>query len=176
MNRKLTLARALALILALPLAAMAATPAGGAATRAPASAPQMPPAVSPAVISATPVLTITPTKMTGITLSATHLMVGSLLTVKLNGQGDAKNAACGSRIKIEQVGVAEEWNGYPGVGQTQEDFSKWPKTQVFAFKLPGHYKVRLGVYSGAPASCGYSGPGSVPGDLTDIEVVAAVAK
>jgi hypothetical protein len=127
--------------------------------------------VAPAVaISANPGLQITPTKMTGIVVSSTKLTVGSTVTVKLNGVGDPKNAACGSRIKLEQVGVAEQWNGYPGVNQTSEDFNHWPKTQTFVFKAAGQYVVRLGVYSGAPASCGYQGPGSVPGDLTKIEV------
>lgn len=61
-------------------------------------------------------------------------------------------------------------NGYPGVAQTQEDFAQWPKTQAFLFKAPGQYVVHLEVYGGAPASCGYQGPGSVPGDLTKITV------
>ncbi|MFS2035774.1 hypothetical protein ACEN8I_17270 [Polaromonas sp. CT11-55] len=108
--------------------------------------------------------------MTDIVVSSTKLTVGSAVTVKLNGVGDPRNAACGSRIKIEQVGVAEQWNGYPGVAKTSEEFNHWPKTQVFVFKAPGQYLVRLGVYSGAPASCGYQGTGSVPGDLTKIEV------
>lgn len=159
--------------------ASAATDARNAPGKGPVAAPESPPAVAqPAApaINASPGLIITPTKMTGITVSATSLMVGAAVTVKLNGIGDAKYAGCGSRIKIEQVGIAEQWNGYPGVAQTMEDFSKWPKTQVFVFKAPGQYLVRLVVYSGAPASCGYAGPGSVPGDLTKITVVDATAK
>jgi hypothetical protein len=34
------------------------------------------------------------------------------------------------------------------------------------------YTVKLGVYVGAPEHCGYSGPGSVPGDMTVIDVVS----
>lgn len=127
--------------------------------------------VTPAVaISAQPGLTVTPAKMTGIDVSATKLMVGDSLTVKLNGVGMPTDPACGSRIEIAQVGKAKEWNGYPGVKQTMENFTKWPKTQTFLFKQAGQYIVQLGVYSGAPAHCGYKGPGSVPGDLTKIEV------
>jgi hypothetical protein len=143
---------------------------GNAARTAVNPALAMQPAAPAAAVSTNPGLQITPTKMTGIVVSSTKLTVASVLTVKLNGVGDATNAACGSRIKLEQVGVAEQWNGYPGVTQTMEDFKQWPKTQAFLFKAPGQYVVRLGVYSGAPASCGYQGPGSVPGDLTKIEV------
>ena len=168
--------------LAFPLlisAASAATDVRNAPGKGPVAAPQSPPAVAQpgaSAINPAPGLVVTPTKMTSITVSATNLMVGSTLNVKLNGIGDAKYAGCGSRIKIEQVGVAEQWNGYPGVAQTMEDFSKWPKTQAFIFKAPGQYLVRLFVYDGAPASCGYAGPGSVPGDLKKITVVDATAK
>ena len=129
------------------------------------------------VVGDNPGLVVTPTKMTGITVSATSLMIGSLLTVKIHGVGDPTNAACGSDVSINYLGGGPSSPlTYHGVSETEENFTKWPKTQSFNFTLPGQYEVKLGVYAGAPASCGYSGPGSIPGDLTKIQVVESTAK
>lgn len=137
-------------------------------------APVMKPSAPAMVGSTKPVVTVTPTKITGITVSSTKLTLGSVLTVKQNGIGDAKNPACGSSISLKRISGGDSF--LSGVAQTMEDFSKWPKTQAFVLSQPGQYQVKLGVYQGAPASCGYQGPGSVPGDLAMVEVTDGIAK
>jgi hypothetical protein len=132
------------------------------------------PASPTMVINPRPTVTVTPTKMTGIVVSNTTLAVGSPLTLKLNGVGDPTFAGCGSGFLIKRPGHAQEELGY--YHEISLDNGHWPKTRVIAFDKPGQYVVQLGVYAGAPASCGYQGPGSVPGDLTAIIVTDGIVK
>lgn len=126
--------------------------------------------------STAPGLTVTPTKITGIVVSSKKVTVGEEFSVKQTGVGDAKNPSCGSRVSLKRLtGSAMSGVGY---SQTSSDtlLWQWPKTQTFVANTPGTYEVQLGVYQGGAAACGYTGAGSIPGDLTKIEVTDGIAK
>lgn len=123
------------------------------------------PATPAAGVNATPGLTMAPDKITSVEVA----LVGQVLTVKQHGTGNANAPACGSEVYLTRVAVPGSPQLPDGFKQTSQSLNQWPKTQTYAMTLPGVYEVHLRLAHQAP-TCGYNGPGSIPGDLTKIEV------
>lgn len=177
MNTKFQPLSLLVLALALPLlvpaasAASAATDARNVPGKGQASTPQSPPAVTPPSASASspaPGLVVTPTKITGITVSSTKLIPGMPFIVKIHGVGVAKN--CSSSLVIDRL-LPELKSNYANLATAYQS-SAWPRQNTFTLTEEGTYQVRLLPGSG----CGYGGEGSIPGDLTKVVVSPAIAK
>lgn len=124
-------------------------------------------------VSATPGLTVAPDKITGVVASSTKLEVGTVLTLKQTGTGNANAPACGSEVYLTRVAAPGAPQLPDGFKLASQSLNQWPKTQTYLMTLPGLYEVHLRMAVPAP-TCGYNGPGSIPGDLTKIEVTPTV--
>ncbi len=122
--------------------------------------------------SANPGLVVTPTQITKVQLSATSLMAGSPLEVKVFGVGQQKY--CGSSIVIDQLSPSQINNYGQMSSKYQYETGGWPRKAIFNITEPGTYRARLLIND--TASCGYKGEGSISGDLSPFDVVPAVAK
>jgi hypothetical protein len=118
---------------------------------------------------------VPPTTITSVKVESTKVIVGQEFLIEQLGVGDPTNPLCGSDVVLKRVDKVAG----PLINYSVEKSSSlwtWSKKQTFAVSQPGTYEVHLNVNSAGGRACGYTGPGTIKGDLTQIEVWDGILK
>jgi len=164
MNIKLTSAAVLALVF--PLMTAAATGNATQGKELPPTNPKGTPQLAPAVVKADPGIKVAHTRLTSMQVSAPNYTSGTIVTVKVNGTGNATQ--CPAAVLFQRDG------SYEKASLRKFVTGAWPRVATFVLSEPGDYHLRISMTEGGvPQSdaeqeaCLGSGPGGMSAVLGD---------